>query len=278
MPQRVIDLGSSSHFVVASDLHLRSLDDERTRLFCQFLDQLPSCDTLVLLGDVFDFINARQTFYYRRWSAVFDRLKSLRQKGVKVVFVEGNHDYGFEHHPCLEVKECFDFCGDFIGLIEHKKMGSVALLHSDDVVCPPSYRLFRNVVKSGVFQGLMSPIPGSATSALFAKYAEISRSKDHYRKLSDDFLTACVDDFIQTRLNDSLNNPQICVFGHIHVALDDLRNNIRFVSGPDWFSAPSVMSFTEDGQFKRTWFCPPDAIPEPFLFSNVRNSSGFVQS
>lgn len=269
MPTRLVDLGATTNLVVVSDIHMRTPDDPRALLFCSFLDQLENCDTLVLLGDIFDFINARQSFYYQLWSDVFSRLNAVRSRGVKVVFVEGNHDFGFEHGTCHEVAECFDVRGDIVVRVKHQSFGNMLLMHSDDIVCPPSYRLFRNVVKSNVFQSLVNPVPGKATSYLFSRYAELSRSKDEYRLLSSEFLTACVDDFLNLKANSIVEELRMCVFGHIHVHLDDHRGAVRFVSGPDWFSAPNTMSFTSDGQLKRSWLRPSGIIPKRFCFTPV---------
>ena len=271
MPVRFVDLGSAKDVTVVSDVHMRHPDDERTKMFCWFLDQLVDSDILVLLGDIFDFINARQSFYYKMWLPVFSKLRALRNRGIKIVFIEGNHDYGFEHNPYSEISDCFDFCGDFIAQVQHEKIGNVLLLHSDDVVCPPAYRMFRGLVKSRIFQALMSPIPGAATSALFSRYASISRSKDEYRTLSGEFLTKCVDDFI-TKKAFNFSNTSVCIFGHIHVCLDDKRENIRFVSGPDWFSAPSSIRLTAEGQLERSWYCSEADIPKQFVFDAKSDS------
>ncbi|MBM3381077.1 MAG: hypothetical protein FJY29_01385 [Betaproteobacteria bacterium] len=268
MPERLLDLGKTNRLVVVSDVHMRTPEDSRTEIFCRFLDELRDCDTLVLLGDIFDFINARQVFYHRLWEKVFTRLKRIRERGVRVVFIEGNHDYGFEHAPCLEVRECFDFCGDFVGRIQHSVFGNMLLLHSDDVVCPPSYRVFRSLVKSSLFQSCMSPIPGSATSFLFSRYAQLSRSKDAYRKLSNSFLTSCVEEFLSTKAHTLVEELKLCVFGHIHVQLDDTLNDVRFLSGPDWFSAPSAMTFSAEGHLHRSWLRSDVSVPERFLFAS----------
>jgi UDP-2,3-diacylglucosamine pyrophosphatase LpxH len=248
---RVVDLGESQNVIVVSDVHMRTLDEERTQIFCRFLNELPECDTLVLLGDIFDFINARQSFFYHYWSPVFESLKKIRSHGVQVVFIEGNHDYGFQFATCPEVKDCFDHCGDFWARLTHSYHGELLLLHSDDVVCPPSYRLFRGVVKSRLFQWLVSPIPGQTTHSLFARVASVSRGRDEYRALSREFLTDCVDDLLERQLPKLKIDPRMCVFGHIHVSLDDHRKKVRFLSGSDWFSAPGFIQLHASGDVSR---------------------------
>ncbi|MEY2988530.1 MAG: hypothetical protein RJB13_2051, partial [Pseudomonadota bacterium] len=254
--------------VVVSDVHLRQPEDERTNLFCKFLSELPTCDTLVLLGDIFDFINARQHFYFSYWKKVFSELGRLRDNGVRVIFIEGNHDYGFQYGTHPSVKACFDHCGDFWGKLEHGQLGQMLLLHSDDVVCPASYRLFRGVVKSRLFQWLVSPVPGATTQSIFSKVATASRKKDDERRLTSQYLTDCVDLLLSAQMPQLNCEPNMCVFGHIHVPLDDHRNDIHFVSTPDWFSAPSYLHFNEAGAIVRGWLTAKAPQPELFRFAS----------
>jgi UDP-2,3-diacylglucosamine hydrolase len=276
MPSRIVDLGSSENLVVVSDVHMRTPDDAQTGNFLSFLESIGSslkCDTLVLLGDIFDFVNARQSFYFQHWKKVFFQLKALKARGIKVVFVEGNHDFGFEHSPRDEISECFDHCGDILLKIKHPRAGDILLLHSDDVVCPPSYRIFRSLVKSAVFQSLFTPVPGRLTDAIFSRYAKISRSRDNYRVLDPRFLTQCASEFV-CNLDGTLGlKPQICVFGHIHVHLDDVLEDIRFLSGPAWLTQPSFLILTDTGAIERKWLGTSQTQGELFKFSNSSRNS-----
>jgi UDP-2,3-diacylglucosamine pyrophosphatase LpxH len=273
MPQKWVDIGRCANVLVVSDVHMRFPDDERTHDFLQCLTRVGQdfkCETLILLGDVFDFINARQSFYFSLWRTVFEKLRSLKQQGVRIIFVEGNHDYGFEHGPVHELGECFDLCGDFIVTAHHERLGRTVFLHSDDVVCPPSYRLFRGVVKSRLFQSLLHPVPGRLTSAIFSRYATLSRSKDYERPLRQDFFKSCVEHWLEEIKTDHHLQPDLCVLGHIHVHLDDQWQNIRFVSGPAWFTAPSLLLITEHGTVERFWLKEGGCPVEPFRLSADR--------
>lgn len=275
MPGRLIDLGESESLIVVSDVHLRSPEDERTQQFCAFLDRIGNdfkCDTLVLLGDIFDFLNARQRFYYELWRDVFERLRQLDSRGVKVVFVEGNHDYGFEHGTCREIKNCFFECGDFVVKLTHSRLGEIVLIHSDDVVCPPTYPRFRRVVKSKTFQTLLSPVPGWLTSALFSRYARVSRAKDDYRPLDPDFLTHCSSQFIDHVADFFGLRPRVCVFGHIHVHLDDHLRDVRFLSGPAWFTSANALTVSPQGEIERKWLTSEPTPIELFRFVSTRAS------
>ncbi|NBX18030.1 MAG: hypothetical protein EBR09_11755 [Proteobacteria bacterium] len=270
MPSKIIDLGNCENLIVASDVHMRTPDDPQTQNFMQLLRHTGSsvkCDTLVLLGDIFDFINARQSFYFEHWKSVFLELASLRERGVRVVFAEGNHDFGFEHSPCDAIRSAFDSCGDVVLKVRHARAGEIMLLHSDDVVCPPSYRIFRAVVKSAAFQTLFAPVPGKLTNAIFSKYAKVSRAKDEYRVLDPEFLTRCTSEFAAGLRGSFGFKPDLCVFGHIHVHLDDSLDGIRFLSGPSWLTHPSVLSLNGGGDISRIWLDELRTAAPAFKFS-----------
>lgn len=267
MPARLVEAGCSENLIVVSDVHMRTPEDAQTESFLRFLRRIGDdvkCDTLVLLGDIFDFINARQKFYFQQWKKVFLELRTLRERGTRIVFVEGNHDFGFEHSPYDEISNCFDHCGDLVLKIRHSHAGEVLLLHSDDVVCPPSYRIFRSVVKSATFQALVAPVPGRLTDAVFSRYAKISRARDDYRVLDPHFLTQCTSAFAANLEGTIGAKPQICVFGHIHVHLDDVLADIRFLSGPAWLTHPSFLRIGADGEIARQWL--DSALPNVELF------------
>ncbi len=86
--------------MIVADAHL-PLDDRlgaenERRLFCDLLDaHLEGTETVVLLGDTFD--------YWYEWAyvipklafAILDRLRKLVRAGVKVHYFAGNHDFRF---------------------------------------------------------------------------------------------------------------------------------------------------------------------------------------
>jgi UDP-2,3-diacylglucosamine hydrolase len=81
-----------------SDCHLglnRSvLEREREARVVRFLDALdPRTDSLVIVGDLFDFWFAYRRAIPRGGFAVLSALHALRRQGMAVTFVGGNHDF-----------------------------------------------------------------------------------------------------------------------------------------------------------------------------------------
>lgn len=77
-----------------SDIHLRGLQDARERHFIHFLEmQAPSLLRLVIVGDLFDFWVGHKTVIYHAYWPILHVLMELREQGVEIHYLEGNHDF-----------------------------------------------------------------------------------------------------------------------------------------------------------------------------------------
>ena len=90
---------TASMIYFVSDIHLglfdRKTDKKRESLFLDFLDKASiDCETLFIVGDLFDFWFEYKTvipkYYYRTLSA----FSAMREKGIKIEYLMGNHDFG----------------------------------------------------------------------------------------------------------------------------------------------------------------------------------------
>jgi UDP-2,3-diacylglucosamine pyrophosphatase LpxH len=245
---RIIKPKNILNFHVISDVHLSDPHDKLTRLFIDTLYSLENEETLFLLGDIFDFIAVKSNYFFELWENVFLAFKHLKKNGVRIFFVEGNHDFGFEHFKSPFLQDCFENYGDFVIEMEHEKLGPVQLRHGDDIVCKPHYLKFRKFVKNKNFQKIASKaVPGQMMQFLFSRYAKISRKQDKYRVLSDNFLNSCLNETL--KIYPYLN---ILIIGHIHVLKDMLiHHKTHFLVGPDWLSRPNYLSYNSQSGFER---------------------------
>lgn len=87
---------SSSTILFVSDTHFHLVPrpEERRRLerFVMLLDAAAAADEVVLLGDIFDFWIDYPHFRMRGYEEILAALDRLRDAGVKLHFVGGNHD------------------------------------------------------------------------------------------------------------------------------------------------------------------------------------------
>jgi UDP-2,3-diacylglucosamine hydrolase len=77
-----------------SDVHIKSPNDEAEKLLLKFLThpKVISSDYVALLGDIFDLMCGPHSIYLEQFNSVFSAIDDLQKKGVKVIFIEGNHD------------------------------------------------------------------------------------------------------------------------------------------------------------------------------------------
>lgn len=254
-------LGEIQSFAVVSDVHMRSPEDEQTHLFVKCLQELAKVDVLFCLGDIFDFVFAGDSFYVSHWNKVFSAFADLQRRGTRVVFLEGNHDFGFEHFLHEKLKESFSVAADAEAVCTHPVLGEIVLRHGDDIVCPWHYLWFRRLVKARVFQRITKLVPGRATNFFFNFYAQLSRKTDVYRALDPAYLWRCVGNFLRSRSGRGVSQPDVLVLGHVHQHVDALWHSTRVVIGEDWFSAPNILMANSSGQVSRQYLTPVQTEP-----------------
>lgn len=88
----------ATYFV--SDLHLKDKHERNSQILLRFLHFLLNQDSaelsttkLYLLGDIFDFWLSGHMTFVRKFQSLIDAIAELKNKGVEVVYFEGNHDF-----------------------------------------------------------------------------------------------------------------------------------------------------------------------------------------
>ena len=78
-----------------SDIHIKNIN-ERSSIkllrFLHFLRDNSEATHLFLLGDIFDLWVGDSDIFQTKFQAIVDALADLKQKGMQVVYFEGNHD------------------------------------------------------------------------------------------------------------------------------------------------------------------------------------------
>ena len=94
---QAIKIKNVNNFHVISDVHLHNPQDNLTKIFIETLYSFENAENVFLLGDIFDFIAVKSPYFFDLWENVFHAFKHLKKSGVRLYFIEGNHDFGFEH-------------------------------------------------------------------------------------------------------------------------------------------------------------------------------------
>lgn len=149
--------GPKLHYFI-SDVHLgvrESSPTKRERAFANFLTTLPTnVESLYLLGDIFDFWYEYRDVIPRGFSRTLGALGTLSDRGVKLYFIRGNHDYWIYNYLQEELQ---------IELLEELSIVEIGrkrflLGHGDELMGERGHlfikRLFRNRTLQRLFSAL----------------------------------------------------------------------------------------------------------------------------
>ena len=159
-----------------SDLHLKSDQEPSSKFFIQFLNQVSSMaspkDTLILLGDIFDLWVGGHSVFYFKYKNVVDAIQALKSKGVRIIFIEGNHDLHIE-----------PFWKDKLGAEVYVEAYyleldglTLRLEHGDEINLEDlAYLRLRSFLRHPILKFLGHHLPGAFWSYLGRKASQTSR-------------------------------------------------------------------------------------------------------
>ena len=85
-------------YLFISDIHLglqsKEIEDKKERLLVKFLEfAKDNCDELFIAGDLFDYWFEYKRVYQKGYFRTLTALQNLTEKGIKVHYFIGNHDF-----------------------------------------------------------------------------------------------------------------------------------------------------------------------------------------
>jgi len=228
--------------IFIADAHLRHPEDENYRRLLQFLDsQGDDLRTLYLVGDIFEFWVGYRHTVFAPYVPLLACLQRLRQRGVEMVFVEGNHD--FRVGPYItETLGCRVLAdGEALQLDDLR----LYLCHGD-LINPRDrgYRILRRVLRSWLVNGLISLVPPDWTWEIArwaSRKSQQHRSKNERNWSPHELFTA----FAKERFSAGFD---LVVMGHFHTPWRFEADNGLFIALGDWISQYSYLVY-RDGQF-----------------------------
>jgi len=232
-----------------SDLHLKSEDKDKAKLFINFLSSIDhNVSHLVLLGDVFDFWIGDRAYFQKKFPQVVSQIQRIVQLGTEVHYFEGNHDIhlkkfweknvGVRVHPGRHV---FHF-GSLKVRAEHGD-----LMNPQD----KGYLFLRWLLRTKPLEILAHRIPGSLVGWVGERSSQVSRV--YTNRITKNY-TQGVLNFTRTyAMQECQKDPfDLIITGHTHVK-DDFEFNAegkksRSVNLGSWLDQPKVFEVTQDHQ------------------------------
>lgn len=234
-------------FSAISDVHVKVSGDQAETLLLNFLrdPDVQSSDTIFLLGDIFDLMIGPHSQYFVRFQNYFDELKLLLSKGVKICYVEGNHDFHihnlykkfFAVHRELD-RSLFMMAPHFEYTDAGKK---IYLCHGDDIeLNNPSYKIFKAIVTSPPLRYYANNLmPHFLIKSVGEYSAEKSRRRNNKRYSVESDLTPVRDNFRESAEIFNKKHPvDILVLGHSHVK--------------DLYQSPNGFTYVNNGYAQHT--------------------------
>ncbi|MBP1728436.1 MAG: metallophosphoesterase [Deltaproteobacteria bacterium] len=85
--------------IFIADAHLGKPEDTNYRLLLRFLGELPGrTEMLVIAGDFFEFWLGDSPEPFPHYRPVLDALARVTRSGIKLIFLEGNHDFHLQRY------------------------------------------------------------------------------------------------------------------------------------------------------------------------------------
>ena len=231
---------------IVSDSHIGVASPQIERSFVSFVRALAGeATSLVINGDLFDFWFEWKTVIPRRSFRALAALAELRDAGVDILWVAGNHDcWGGE---ILRDDVGVDYViGPWQGTVAGWK---VRIEHGDGLRDREDrgYRLIRPIMRNQLAIKAFRMIHPDWASRLAQGSSNASRTyraKDEGRGLRS---------YAQQQL-ESASDLDLLVYGHSHVAaLERMPSGGVFANAGSWLDAPTFLRLTDEVIELREW-------------------------
>lgn len=212
-----------------SDVHLgmshsKSEKVKQKRLLA-FLDHVASSgECLFIVGDLFDFWFEYRNVIPRGYTRVISALSHLRELGVEIHYIAGNHDFWMRDYLTTELQIQIHF-DDF----SHEIAGKRFWLHHGDGIAKndKGYRLLKKIFRNPVNIFLYSLIHPDIGIPLARWVSNFSRHHNKFEVLDDS-------DYREEAMRRFQEGYDYVIFGHLHSPCLDRYGEKTFVNLGDW--------------------------------------------
>ncbi len=230
---------------IVSDAHLGVASAEIERSFVSFLRGLAGrAASLVINGDLFDFWFEWKTVIPRRSFRALAALAELRDAGVDILWVAGNHDCWGGEILTKDVGVSY-IVGPWDGSIAG---WNTRIEHGDGLRAREDrgYRMIRPIMRHPLaikaFR-MLHPDWASRLALGSSTASRVHRARDEGRGLRA---------YAGKELEDT-PGLELLVYGHSHVAALERMGHGVFANAGSWLDAPTFLRLTEKAVELREW-------------------------
>lgn len=245
----------ASDWIFVSDAHFTGREPDEMGPFLRFLDvEEGRIGHLVILGDLFEFlfgfrkasIDLLQT--YSGYLPVLRRLQGLSVQGVRITYIEGNHDFFlgsfFREHFGMEVEVQPE-------ALEEQLEGKRAFVAHGDLCNPADWkhRWVRRMLRNRFTYHLIHWVGPQLSQGVARRLSERSYRKFHRDR--DQKAPSIFKEFAHRKFQEGF---EIVILGHSHFpeqseALIAGKRCLYFNVG-DWMNHRSFLRFTPPAHFR----------------------------
>ncbi len=234
----------------ASDIHLGAGDPDTARRtecrFCAWLDRVArDAEAIFLMGDLFDFWFEYREVVPRGYVRSLGRLAALADRGVRVVFMTGNHDMWVRDYLSRECgMEVYTAPREFT--LSGRRM---LLAHGDNLrighltVLRLMNALFRSRMLRWLFRWTVHP----DWAVRFGRWWSGKSRKSHGPEPDAEAVTAPL---VAYSRDYRAAHPDVdtFIYGHMHVARDVHEQGLRVLFLGEWERQPAFAALDAAGR------------------------------
>jgi UDP-2,3-diacylglucosamine hydrolase len=237
-------------WLFVGDAHFAFGDGERRKLFFRFIqNNRPTLNTLVIMGDFFDFwFGFRDlSLLKKEYGDILELLEKLKSDGVKVIYLEGNHEFklGPFMSDILGIK-VYDNCAEID--LNGKK---VYLAHGDRASPTVSHRLLTWLLRNRFTYQLISLLGPRIVIAIARWWSASSRNRSSYEIMSQLRLRG----FAQRKLNEGFD---AVILAHTHfpeaITMEKCEGEGYYFNVGNWMKNFSYLRYNEKQGFSLEYY------------------------
>jgi UDP-2,3-diacylglucosamine hydrolase len=238
-------------WLFVGDAHFARGDKERRERFASFLKKNRSkLDTLVIMGDFFDFwFGFRDcTLLKKEYHDILALLEQLRENGVRVIYLEGNHDFSLGQYMRDELGiEIYDRATEME--IDGKR---IFLAHGDRISPTLDHWLLTGLLRNRLTYGGISLFGSRLVMGIARRWSASSRGKNMERS---PVVIARLRRFAQRKLKQGFD---AVILAHTHlpetIKVKEQGREASYFNVGDWIKDFSYLRYNEKRGFSLEYF------------------------
>jgi len=227
---------------IASDFHLKFVendeDKKRKQRVLNFLESIKNdADLLILNGDIFDLWFVWKKFIIKDYFSILGKLNQLRENGIRIVFLAGNHDFWFRGFltETLGIEVYTEFFNETIDGV------NTFVTHGDRYTSNDlRYQIFRRMIRNKFIMWIF----GNLHPDLALNIGKNMSRSSGKMQVVDNKQNKREQGLIQFAKK-KLNEVDLVIMGHSHIPKIERLENGIYANAGDWLHNNSYLTIID---------------------------------